>query len=187
MKEIKNILLVSGSGRNCGKTTLVCNIISSLSKENNNIIGLKISPHFHIMDENQTLIHKEEGINIYMEKNADSTKDSGRMLKAGAKEVYFLQCDDTLLEQAYEKFTEFINSDDLVVCESGSLSNVYKTGLHLLVRGEEFDAKKKSFIKNLAKADLIVPQSSFGSDSLSNELVQKIEQWKQKNYDYDIA
>jgi len=187
MKEIKNILLVSGSGRNCGKTTLVCNIISSLSKGNSKVLGLKISPHFHIMDEKQLLSHKEEGINIYEEKNPNSEKDSGRMLKAGAKKVYFIQCDDKLLEQAYIKFTEFISSDDLVICESGSLSNIYKPGLHILVRGDNFDAKKKSFINNLAKADLIVRQSSFGVNKLSNELVNIIEQWKQKNYNYDIA
>jgi len=41
-----NILLVSGNGRNSGKTTLACKIIERFSKDHE-ITGLKISPHFH--------------------------------------------------------------------------------------------------------------------------------------------
>ena len=66
MKEFKNILLVSGAGRNCGKTTVACNIIGQLKKEGQ-VIGLKITPHFHTTGNNQQIVKEGVGYKIFRE------------------------------------------------------------------------------------------------------------------------
>ena len=59
MKLVKNMVLVSGSGRNCGKTTVACNLITQLS-ENEFVYGLKITPHFHLTGQKQELLIEEK-------------------------------------------------------------------------------------------------------------------------------
>ena len=44
--HLANLLIISGSGKNVGKTLLACQIIKHFSR-NSTVIGLKISPHFH--------------------------------------------------------------------------------------------------------------------------------------------
>ncbi len=55
--NFNNVILISGSGRNCGKTTVACHIISQLAKMGQ-VTGLKISPHFHITEINRCLFMK---------------------------------------------------------------------------------------------------------------------------------
>jgi hypothetical protein len=176
MKELKNILLVSGSGRNCGKTTLACNVISKVT-EKENVIGIKISPHFHRMKNNHKLVAEGFGFHVFRELSIESEKDSSRMLKAGASEVYFIQSEDADLEGAFEKLHLLIPANIPIVCESGSLANVFKPGLHLLIKGENADENKKSFVSNLKKADFILSKDDFSIDDLNFEIEFSSQKW----------
>lgn len=160
MRNLNNILLVSGSGRNCGKTTLACHIIGRLS-EKGKVFGLKITPHFHLTGKGQQLVEMGAGYKIYKELDAQSGKDTGRMLDAGAYEVFFLQCDDAALSHAFKQLAKVIPHNLPVVCESGSLARIFRPGLHLLVQGTQVDTSKKSYIDNLGKADEIIGQEEF--------------------------
>ncbi len=97
------MVLLSGSGRNVGKTTLACNVIRHLS-EYRTVYGLKLSPHFHKMNHLQKLIAHGEGYKVYRELDPDSGKDSAKMLAAGAREVYFIQCEDANIETALRAY-----------------------------------------------------------------------------------
>ena len=145
LEEFKNIILVSGSGRDCGKTTVACHIIRQL-KIKGKVVGLKITPHFHATDDSQEIIAKEDGYIIYKEENTESNKDSSRMLRSGADEVYFVQCNDEALLGMYEILKQLLPDNITVVCESGSFANVFKPELHILVEGAKPDKSKKSYI-----------------------------------------
>lgn len=176
MKELKNILLVSGSGRNCGKTTLVCHAISQLAK-NEQVFGLKISPHFHLTASNQQIITEGPGYRIFRETDTQSGKDSARMLNAGATAVYFIQCTDTGLPQVYEHLKQLIPEDKAVICESGSFASVYRPGFHILIKGVNVDESKKSYIENLERADIVFTQVDFSPSSFPYQLHFSEQNW----------
>lgn len=184
MKEFKNILLVSGSGRNCGKTTLACNIISKIA-EKEKVVAIKISPHFHRMKNNHKLVAEGFGFQIFRELNSESEKDSSRMLNAGASEVYFIQSEDADLAGIYEKLKQLCPEKSPVVCESGSFANVYKPGLHILVKGENADDLKKSYVTNLNKADFILTMDDFKIDDLNFEIEFSSQKWILKKTSHD--
>ncbi|MCB2201258.1 hypothetical protein KQH26_00670 [bacterium] len=129
---IENLLLISGSGRNCGKTTLACKIIANITKTTT-VYALKISPHFHQMSEKQELLLKQKDYSIFRETDMNATKDSSRMLKAGARESLYLQCEDYVVQEAFQQLLNFIPEDTSVVCESGSLAKAIQPGLHLFL------------------------------------------------------
>jgi len=176
-KKLNNIILISGSGRNVGKTTLACNIIKKLSLEKD-VVGLKISPHFHKTLELQKLISEGEGFKIYQELDIDSGKDSSEMLKSGAREVYFVQCGDDKIEMAVESISNLLPTNSPIVCESGSFANKYKPGLHLLVVGEQPDETKKSFQQNLKNADQIIAKNDFNTEENFFDLKYEGTNWK---------
>lgn len=180
MKEFTNILLISGSGRNCGKTTLACNIIKKLA-EKERVVAIKISPHFHRMKNNHSLVGEGFGFQIFRELNSESEKDSSRMLNAGASEVYFIQSEDADLEGIHEKLKQLFPEKTPVVCESGSFANVYKPGLHFLLKGENADDLKKSYVSNLKKADFILTKDDFTIDDLNFEIEFLSNKWVFKN------
>ncbi len=155
MEKFDNVLLVSGSGRNCGKTTLACDIIKKISS-GSEIYGLKISPHIHINNDLQQLVAEGESWKIYRETDRFSTKDSSRMLASGASEVYFAECSDGNLPDMLTALKKLFPIDIPVVCESGSFANSYIPGLHVLVRGSVVDKSKRSYVQNLNKANAVI-------------------------------
>lgn len=159
-QPLNNYLLISGSGRNSGKTTLACHIISQLSK-NQPVIGLKISPHFHFNTVDQNLIIKSDNFNIYQEKSKKTGKDSSRMLVAGASKVYFIEAEDEGLKMAYDAIRSLIGNDKAVVCESGSLAFFFKPGFHIMVVGDNPDKSKASYGKNQIISDMIIEKTYF--------------------------
>lgn len=182
MKEFKNILLVSGSGRNCGKTTVACNIIKQLKKKGL-VYGLKITPHFHIIGDDQQIVDEGAGYKIFRETNYCSGKDSSRMLNAGADVVYFIQCSDNNLSGIYEQLKQLIPEGFPVVCESGSFASIYQPGLHILVDGVDCDDSKISYKSNLEKSEIIITAGEFNQTNISYHINYSDNQWTiDRNY-----
>ena len=152
---LPHLLLISGSGRNCGKTTLACEIIKNISA-NAQVIALKISPHFHLLSDKQALLFEDPNLKIYRELDETTEKDSARMLKSGATHVYYVQCEDNYLPSAWHQVSKILPINSPVVCESGSLGLVYKAGLHLLVEGRNTDKMKRSYLNNRNLSDRIM-------------------------------
>lgn len=135
MKSYPNILIVSGTGRNTGKTTLVCSIIKKFSKEQE-IVAVKITPHFYDFTPENALVINDRFV-ISEEKNVESTKDSSLMLKSGAKKVYFIQVFDNNLEEAFNKLLNLIDENSLIICESARLRKHIKPGVFVLMNNKE--------------------------------------------------
>ena len=77
------MILIAGNGRNVGKTTFATEVIRHLSKSNT-VIGIKISPHIHGINEGLVVIHKTNDF-VVVEERGHNKKDSSLLLQAGAK------------------------------------------------------------------------------------------------------
>ena len=129
--KLSNLLLVAGSGRNTGKTTIVCRIIEQF--RHLGITSIKISPHFH--NQSDGLIHfvGKPGYEIYEETNMNTFKDSSRMLKSGAKKVYYIQTIEESLNKAFSNIYMNIPSGKPVICESPALINYIEPGVFIIM------------------------------------------------------
>ena len=144
-----NILLISGSGQNTGKTTLACKLIEYFSGKSE-ITGVKISPHFHLPEYSIPKIIDAKEFIIYEETERNKPKDSSRMLKAGAKRVFFIISENNSTGVAMNDLLGILSPATAIICESGGLGDYYKPGLHLYLKGSE----NKNI--NHGKSDIIV-------------------------------
>ncbi len=152
--ELKNFLVVSGSGRNVGKTTLACSLIHQLSLKTE-VIGVKISPHLHNNPDNLVILTKSENVRIFLENNPATNKDSSRMLRSGASKVYYIECNDEGIEEAIVALNKTISYKIPVVCESGALGYLSKPGFHILIDSNK-SVKKASYNENKRVANIII-------------------------------
>ena len=136
-----NILTISGTGRNVGKTSLACRIIRKVSTSEK-LTAIKISPHPHKVDYPKALFEKPGAYSMFRENKKDRGKDSSKMLAAGADSAYYVQTSDAHLADAWEKLSEIIDKDRPVVIESGGLDGLLDPGLSIIVTDPEFKDKK---------------------------------------------
>ena len=129
----KKLILLAGAGQNVGKTTFACQVIQHIKSLHHKVYAIKISPHFHEKNPPKTIFTSEQFI-LSLEDKKDSRKDTGRMLKAGADEVFFLQVTDEHLKEAFEYTMSFIPSDAFVVIESGALRELIKPALFFFLK-----------------------------------------------------
>lgn len=141
--QFQNILLVAGDGRNVGKTYWCCRCIEHLSKTTD-VIGVKISPHFHDYSDSDILEKTDDFVII--KETKISNKDSSLMLKAGAKLVYFLMCKKDKLAEAFEYLLEYLD-DKIVVIESGGLHEVIKPGIFFFIKKKDREIIKTEYLK----------------------------------------
>jgi hypothetical protein len=137
---IPNLLLIAGTGTKSGKTSLACKIIRQF--RDLNITAIKISPHFH--ETTEGLISKSEnnGYAIYEETNNESSKDTSRMLKAGASKVYFAKVWDDRLFEVFKKIMGYIPSGVPVICESPALRNFAEPGVFIIMTSDSINKHK---------------------------------------------
>ena len=88
-RRINRLLIIAGTGRGSGKTTLACLIIRRFSHLGP--LAIKISPHFHAPGEGLVDWHRGEKFNIFHESSKTGVKDTSRMLESGASGVYYIQ------------------------------------------------------------------------------------------------
>jgi hypothetical protein len=90
--RFKDLLLVTGSGRNVGKTTFICSVIAGNPLQK--MAAIKITPHFHDPGEGLIPIVENNNFRIFEETNIHSDKDTSRYLQAGARKSYYIQTND---------------------------------------------------------------------------------------------
>lgn len=142
MKNLPNILLVSGSGRKVGKTSLVCSILKQLSSSHQ-VVAVKITPHPHPDLQGMIPVQVKQGFQIFMQQQTN-TRDSSRMLEAGAAEAFLIQYSQGFLKQAFEQLLEMIGSDRLYIVESGGLRDLITPGLYIMVSSSFLPEKNQS-------------------------------------------
>lgn len=176
-QEMPNLLLIAGTGRNVGKTLFACEVIKHL-KKTSKIIGIKISHHFHPIEEGQIIVEKNEKFSIIQE-SLLTEKDSSRMKQAGADKVFYIQSGQENLLEAFNTISPELH-DCAVVCESGGLHEYIKPGLFFLIKGDDIPENKKhalgynpfivSYINNTASFDVSVIQFKENLFTISSKL-----------------
>jgi len=161
-----NILTISGSGRNVGKTSLLCTIIRRRESKLA-ITAVKISPHFHDTDYEESEIEVPDNYVIFSEEDAGKAKDSSKMLASGARSVFYIQARDHYLQEALNSFLEMIQPGVPVICESGGIQHFIEPGLSLYVTNEPGGGFGKPKPKNAI--EVVGDQQSF--DMLSERIV----------------
>lgn len=141
--EMPNLLLVMGNGRNVGKTYVVRKIINFLAKKGE-VTGVKISPHFHPIENGKILFQSDKF--IILDEDQINYKDSSLMLQAGAEKVYFVMATQGNLKSAFEQLRELL-PDTAIVCESGGLLEITKPGISFFVNRTGKEITKNQFTK----------------------------------------
>lgn len=154
MISFPNVLLVSGTGRNVGKTTFCLKVLNHFSKLFP-IISIKVSPHFHTVEEGQIFFCKTETYWIIEEEDNSKSKDSCLMLKSGAKRSFFIMCKDDHVKEAFSKVHVCFDENQLFVIESGGLDKFIKAGLQVVLTTSKSEEIKASSKNRLQSADLI--------------------------------
>jgi hypothetical protein len=169
-----NVLLIGANARNAGKTTLACSLIRKFSFDFP-LIGLKVT-RTCIREEQFHGTHGEpelEGWFLNEEINYSGTKDTHRMLEAGAQKVFYLRSNEDKIEEAFLSFMKEIGKNSLIVCESRSLRRFIKPAIFIMMMNEQPVSQSKEVQSYLRFADIV---SNRGNDENSiMEIVSRVE------------
>ena len=150
---IPNLLIIAGTGNKSGKTTLACKIIEQFSDRF--VAAVKITPHFHETTAGLTLLNSGQGYSIYEETNAETPKDTSRMLRAGASVVFFAKVTDNTLLQAFTEILDHIPPDSPIICESPGLRQYVEPGLFvIMISSDQNNQKNINNILDLPHVEL---------------------------------
>jgi hypothetical protein len=176
VKSYPHILLIAGTGRNSGKTTLAACIIRRFSAPHG-LIAVKISPHFHSGGEGLITLVTNDHFTIFLEKTATGEKDSVRMLAAGAETVYYIEVHDEHLLAAFSSLMKRIPPSSPVVCESPSLGRVIKPGVFFIVDHPRVSSKKADVLAMVSQADKLINTACNDHEDIINQLEFEGGQW----------
>lgn len=177
MNKLKqNLLLIAGTGRNTGKTTIAEFLINHFSPKHN-IVALKISPHFHELTNQQEIVVDNGTFIICKEKQGKAKKDSQKMLQAGAVEAYYIQVKDCHLYEAFSSWLKIIPKNKLIVCESPALRRFVKPALFIVTDHSGNIQKKEEIVQWMSLADLQIKIDQDNLTDLSNKIYIKQNQW----------
>jgi len=175
MTTLPNWLLISGSGRNVGKTTLICRIIQEMTDIKP--IAVKISSHIHPLPEDSDWIIRKDDFSVIRE-TLISSKDSSKMLQSGAESAFYAQGPDYRLGEILATL-EIFTKNRPVICESGGLRKLIVPGIYFLVKGEE---NIKPGIESLELlADKVLTPRDISNGEIEKNLLYKNNSWLIKN------
>jgi len=173
---LKNILLVSGSGRNVGKTSFIRRVITqNISRQ---LIAIKITPHFHEATSGLVPIAISENYRVFQETDISSGKDSSLFLQAGAEKVFYIQTTDEYLKEAFGLISTQFLTDQPVIIESAVLRTIITPGLYIFIQ-QQFEKVKPAAIKMQKLADEIIYSDS-GQFSIEPTTITFNQNWKIK-------
>jgi hypothetical protein len=145
--SIPNLVIIAGTGTNSGKTTIACRLIEQQRKLDP--VAIKISPNFHESTPGLELLAEGNGYSVYREKNSALTKDTSRMLRAGARMVFFAKVTDNTLFEAFKKIMENVSGFPPIICESPALRYYVDPGMFIIMSSDV--VKKHKDISSLEK------------------------------------
>jgi molybdenum cofactor guanylyltransferase len=161
MIRLENMLMIGSSGSNVGKTELACTLLRRFS--DHQIVAVKVTT---VASRDRSCPRGGQGCGvcssmdgeyrITQETATGSDKDTGRLLAAGARTVYWLRVMRTHLAQGVAALLEMIGHDAVAICESNSLRQVVEPGLFLVVESTTGKPWKQSAQQVRRHVDCIV-------------------------------
>jgi hypothetical protein len=174
------LLLIAGTGRNSGKTTLACQLIKKYSSLYS-IVAIKISPHFHKNPQNGNIIISTENFILVDETDPSQLKDSSRMLAAGARKSFFIMTEANKSGEAFHEVLHLLTDKDFIVCESGGLRNFVKPGLFLMMHHINLEDIKPETVSLKALSDCFITFDSQKINFNINSVTISENRWKLEN------
>ena len=177
-----NLLLIGGASRNVGKTTFSCNLIRHFSEKQLNIIALKIKTVY----KNDSFFHGKDNFpdgsdyNIIEETDKNSSEDSSKMLKNGARQVFRIRTKNDFIEAAFLELLKKIGSNSIIVSESNSLRQYFKPGIFLMIKHLHSSEIKPSAKRLEKHADRIIFSDGKNFDFAPENLEFIGGEWKLK-------
>ena len=153
----KNILLVSGSGQNVGKTSFIRRVIAQ--NASHKLVAIKITPHFHEPSNGLIPIVVTNNYRIFQETDDSSCKDSSLFLQAGAEKVFYVQTKDVYLEEAFNLVAEQFDPVQPVIVESAGLRKTLEPAFYLFIQ-KNYEDIKPAALEMQKLADKIVYSDS---------------------------
>ncbi len=161
--------MVGATGPNTGKTEFVCRVIEK-QRGRRPITGVKVAavkPGERCQrgrDDCNICSHLEGDFEITRETDPGLSKDTSRMLAAGADKVFFLKVRSDALEKGLHEVLKLIPEDSMVACESNSLRKVMEPGLFIIIKNAGERSVKKSCADVIEYADKITEFDNSGRD-----------------------
>jgi len=156
------MLMIGSSGSNVGKTELACALLRKFSRDRR-VIGVKVTA---VASRDGSCPRGGRGCGVCSSLTGEycitqeiapkSGKDTGRLLAAGADEVYWLRVMRAHLGRGIDALLAMIDGDAAVICESNSLRQVAEPGLFLMVESTAGKPWKQSAQQVRQHADCIV-------------------------------
>lgn len=181
LPRIPNLIIIGGSSRNVGKTTLALKLIEKYAGSET-ITGLKVTSirrgeeSFHGSHPDPDL----QDFRITEETSDKSCKDTSKMLTAGADRVYYIETPDNQINKALDIFLATKNTGGPIVCESRNLRIAVIPGLFVLLK--HYDASRiKSgfaFYEKLADITLTIDPIEKNSGSIAEKIIWDGKCWK---------
>lgn len=147
MKRVERLLIIGGTGREAGKSSLAALLITKFTDRG--IAAVKITPHRHPDVTGLTLIADNPEFQVYEERNGKSEKDSSRMLRAGASKVFLVVSGEASLSEAFTALVPFLPEGAPVICESPALRRLIEPDLFILMLHSDGDSPERKNIDDL--------------------------------------
>lgn len=174
-KPYPHFIIISGSGKNVGKTHMATALIREFS-ERVSLLALKISPHKHDSLGKTRLIASTEGYRIF-EDLGPHQKNSGQFLRAGAMQSYFIETDDVYLADAFDIFTRECNPlNRPVICESGALNNLIEPGLLIFISNSG-ELLREDKLRTMERADIVLQAQLFDTREILTRITYAGYKW----------
>ncbi len=183
MINAPNILLIGAAGRNTGKTTFACRVIESISKDTP-LVAAKITT---ITERNGQCPRGGEGcgacsslegdFQITQETDSSSDKDTARLLRAGAKKVYWLRTQKDCLKEAATALLETIGPGTPCVIESNSLRLIAQPSLFIMTKDAGTSEYKPSAKDVADLTDMMISFSGTSFDTNPDDIRLSNDKW----------
>jgi molybdopterin-guanine dinucleotide biosynthesis protein A len=178
------MLIIGAAGRNAGKTEFACGLIRRYARTET-VVGVKITT---IKEKDGKCPRGGEGCGVCSsltgnyriteERDGPANKDTVRMLRAGAKTVFWLQVLQEHLEEGMRDLLNRIPEKACIVCESNSARSVVDPGLFIVIQEAGSTAVKESCRKVIGLADRVVFFHGTGWDFRPQQMVFDSGRWK---------
>lgn len=176
--DMPNLILVTGNGRNVGKTTLVEALIKLLCQRGS-VYGLKVirqdsskgdshGDHSNLfksycLDEKPChLAGLDYPCNLKIEEETLQypNKDTARMVKAGAKRAWIIEGNDVDLEHAVFTWSSQLESNSIVICESAILREFVRPKIMVAIKQSPPWDNLKEWKYPFNLADIVIEKGS---------------------------
>jgi len=134
------MLLIGSSARNSGKTAFACELLRRFAPSQP-ITGVKITvirrgggPCPRGVSGCNVCSSLDGSHDISEETDRDGRKDTSRLLRAGARRVFWLRVLESHMSEGLDALCRVIDPDVPVICESNSIRRAVEPGLFLMVR-----------------------------------------------------